>query len=141
MLLTKDRSLCDGHAGIIVSRDKGSKREHRAINQKKGYEVRQYKLDGDVVSNQKCCDFLLLNDTLKHAYFIELKGNHIEEAVPQLEAGERQCRAELQGYKLLYRIICSKVNVHNVQKNSFRRFKDKCGSRLIYRTGYMEEEL
>lgn len=141
MLLPQEKSLCKNDQKIIVSKDKGSSRRHRAINTGQQYYMRQYRLDGDIVRHQKCCDFLLLNDTLKNAYFIELKGGNIHDAVTQLEAGEQICRAELSGYELYYRIICSKVRTHNVQKNVFRKFKEKCGSRLICAENSLEEKM
>lgn len=140
MLLDKAKSKCQKKQKEIVSRDKKATRMHKAFN-KQGYNVRQYQLDGEVVKNQKCCDFLLINDSLKKAYFIELKGGNIDEAVPQLQAGERLCSPELKGYGFYYRIICSKVKTHNVEKNIFRKFKRSCGSRLKYNTNYMEETL
>lgn len=139
-MLDKAKSKCQKQQREIVSRDKGSPRMHKAINEQE-YNVRQYKLDGEVVKNQKCCDFLLLNDSLKKAYFIELKGGNIDEAVPQLQAGERLCRSELKGYGFYYRIVCSKVKTHNVAKNVFRKFERACGSRLKKSTNYMEERL
>lgn len=140
MILNKAKSKCKKNQKEIVSRDKGSSRKHKAINEQ-GYDVRQYKLDGEVVKNQKCCDFLLLNDSLKKAYFIEVKGGNIDEAVPQLQAGENLCRTELKGYGFYYRIICSKVRTHNVEKNVFRKFKRSCGNHLKCSTNYMEENL
>ena len=63
MMLTDEKSLCKRNQKIIVSRDKGNKREHRTINRDGIYKVRQYKLDGDIFHNVKCCDYLILNDT------------------------------------------------------------------------------
>lgn len=142
MLLDKNRSCCGINQKIIVSKDDGTPREHRAVNPDGKYEVYQFKLDGDLVKNESCCDFLLLNDSLKRAYLIELKGRNISDAVPQLENGERLCRAELCGYEVLYRIVASKVRTHEIQKNGFRKFADKCGGALKYRScTVFEEEL
>ena len=141
MLLTKEKSHCEENQKIIVSKDLGTTREHRAINPGQQYCVRQYKLDGELIKQQKCCDFLLINDSLKKAYFIELKGGNIDEAIPQLENGERLCTAELQGYTFFYRIVPSKVRTHAVTSNKFKKFKDKCGTKLKYQTIKMEETL
>ena len=70
MQLTTEKSLCEEKQKLIVSKDKGTSREHRAKNESGRYNVRHYKLDGDIVKQQKCCDYLLLNDTRKNAYFI-----------------------------------------------------------------------
>lgn len=141
-LLDQHASLCVKNQKIIISRDKGtSSKEHRADNSEHRYDVRKYQLDGIVVKNEKCCDFLLLNDSLRRAYLIELKGRNIDEAVPQLQAGKRIVSPELKGYDFYYRIVCSKVNKNDLMKNAFRKFQDACGSRLAYTSVHMEEKL
>ena len=47
----------------------------------------------------------------------------------------------LDGYTFLYRIVPSKVRTHKVESSKFRKFKDRCGSRLKYQTNRMEEIL
>ena len=141
MLLIPERSHCKINQKIIVSKDKGSQREHRAENPRQQYKVRHYKLDGELVQNRTCCDFLLVNDSGKKAYFIELKGGHIEDAIRQLEKGADICRPELSEYDFYYRIVSSKVRTHNVQKSAYRKFKDRHGSRIKCQTGCMEEVL
>ena len=71
----------------------------------------------------------------------ESKGRNIDDAVPQLEAAAKKCATELPGFLLYYRIVASKVRTHDVHKNSFRKFQDKCGGRLKYSTGTMIEKL
>lgn len=141
MLLTPDKSLCDTNQAIVVSRDARQSREHRAVNPKKKFHLRHYKLDGDVVQNQTSCDFLLVNDSSKNAYFIELKGENVDEAVDQLQASATRFSSELEGYMFLYRIVCSRVLTHNVQKTKFRKFKEKCGKKLQIKAGKLEERL
>lgn len=141
MLLTPDKSLCKPDQKIIVSRDPGTSRRHCAYNPQQKYKVRQYKLDGDLVSQEKCCDFLLTNDTVKRAYFIECKGGNIDEAIPQLESGYRMFQSELAGYRYDFRIVASKVRTLDLRKNAFRKFKDKWGSHLQYKVELMEETL
>lgn len=73
-------SLCELRQRIIVSRDEGQAREHRAQNVD-GCRVSHYKIDGTVIRDaSKRCDFLLMNDDLSDAYLIELKGTNIEDA-------------------------------------------------------------
>ena len=141
MFLTPEKTLCGKNQSIIVSKDKGNQVQHRAINPEKIYDVRHYKLDGDLVKQEKCCDFLLINDTRRKAYLIELKGGNIDEAVSQLEAGEKKCRNELQGYTFLYRIVCSKAKTHNIRSPKYRKFKEKCGSKLKSKEIVLEEML
>ena len=109
MLLTPDKSLCEKRQAIVVSRDKGEQREHRANNPQRQFDLRHYKLDGALIQQATCCDYLLVNDSRKKAYLIELKGGKIDQAIKQLEAGEQKCKAELKGYTFLYRIVCSKA--------------------------------
>ena len=68
MLLTAEKSECEKNQKIIVSRDKGSSCQHRAINDKGESDVRQYQLDGKLVVDETCCDYLVLNDSAKSAY-------------------------------------------------------------------------
>ena len=49
MLLDKNRSCCGINQEIIVSKDDGTPREHRAVNPDGKYEVYQFTLDGDLV--------------------------------------------------------------------------------------------
>lgn len=65
----------------------------------------------------------------------------MDEAVPQLENAVRICGPELKGYEYYYRIVQSKARTHEIKKLSFRKFQEKCGSRLRYQTERMEEEL
>lgn len=141
MLLIPEKSKCEKYQERVVSRDKGNKREHIAVNPQKKYELRKYQLDGDIVKQTKCCDFLLLNDTLAKAYFIELKGKNIDDAIEQLEAGEKLCKNDLQGYKFYYRIICSKIKTHKIQGSKFRKFKEKHMNNLILKENKYEEKL
>ena len=117
----------------------GNKREHRAINKNGTYQVRQYKLDGDIIKQMKCCDFLVINDSMKKSYYIELKGENIDEAILQLESAVQLCSGELRGYEIFYRIVCSKVLTHKVNSNKFRKFQAKVGKKLQYKSGSMEE--
>ena len=141
MLLTPEKTLCKKNQSIIVSKDKKSQVQHRATNPDRVYDVRHYKLDGDLIKQEKCCDFLLINDTKRKAYFIELKGGNIDEAVSQLEAGEKKCRDELKGYIFFYRIVCSKAKTHNIKSPKFRKFQEKCGVRLRSKEILLEEIL
>ncbi len=83
-------NLCtDDRQKTIVSRDKRSDCRHIAQNiirqNKLRSGVRQYKIDGNIIKAGNKCDYLVLNDDLKTAYLIELKGNKIHDAIKQLE--------------------------------------------------------
>ena len=141
MFLTPENSLCEKNQAIVVSKDKGNPREHRATNPQREFDLRQYKLDGELFKQIKCCDFLLVNDSRNKAYLIELKGGNIDDAVEQLEAGEQKCKDELKGYMFFYRIVCSKAKTHKIQSVKFRKFKEKCGARLMMKENIFSETL
>lgn len=141
MLLTLQNSLCEKNQAIVVSKDKGAQREHRVNNPQRKFDLRHYKLDGVLIQQTKCCDFLLVNDSRKKAYLIELKGRNIDDAVDQLEAGEEKCKAELEGYTFFYRIVCSKAKTHKIQNNKFRKFREKNGARLKMKENCLVETL
>ncbi len=131
-------SDCEKNQKIIVSKDNGERRTHKAMNPGGGFDVRHYRLDGNLVQNQTCCDFLLLNDTGKKAYFIELKGQNVKRAVEQLLAGEALCKDNLEKYEPDYRIVASKSRTHDLQPNNFRKLLAQVGpSRLLCRTTKM----
>lgn len=118
MRLDGYKSRCTEKQTIIVSKDKGASSEHRAHNRSSS-DVRHYKLDGDIIKNQTCCDFLLLNDTKRDAYFIELKGRDITKGVKQLEAGYYLFARDLVNYTIYYRLIYTKARTHSVEGNVF----------------------
>lgn len=140
MILLKKLSECGRNDKIIVSKDKGNSREHRAINEKGKFDVRHYQLDGKLVKQEKCCDFLLVNDSTLKAYFIELKGVNLDEAIPQLEAAAKKFKEELKGYNFHYRIVASKITTQKVESSKIRRFKQKYGN-LLYKSQKFEEKL
>lgn len=141
MILEKHKSLCKPDAKKIVSRDKGSTRKHIAENAEQKFLVRHYRLDGDVFQNVLCCDYLLLNDTGKTAYYIEIKGHDIGHAAEQLQAGEKLCANELVGYTALYRIVSSGMPTQRAYPLSYRKLLSKVGDRLKSGTGVVTEEL
>ena len=73
MLLAPERSLCEKNQAIVVSTDKGNSRKHRAINPQRMFDIRQYQLDGDLVKYEKCCDYLLVNDSQRNAYLFRVR--------------------------------------------------------------------
>ena len=116
-------------------------RDNRAENPQCKYDIRHYRLDGDLVQRETCCDYLLVNDSRRKAYLIELKGGNIDEAVDQLEAGERICRSELKDYTFYYRIVCSKARTHKIQSVKMRRFREKHNSYLQIKEKSLPEVL
>ena len=98
-------SQCEDRQKRIVSREK--KKEHIAINENNRL-VRQFKVDGYVITeNIKKCDYLLLNDDNHTAYFIELKGTDIADAIKQIEQTLEILKNDLINYDKKLRIVFS----------------------------------
>ncbi len=135
------KSLCETNAKTIVSKDKGTPRKHIANNPDQKFSVRQYQLDGVIFKDVTCNDFLLLNDTSKKAYYIELKGKDIGHAAEQLQAGEKLCHDDLKDYEALYRVVASGMPTHRAYPLQYRKLLDKVGNRLKSKTREMEEDL
>ena len=121
-------SMCGAHQKIIVSRENQS--IHRAHNAN-SKEVRQYQLDGQIFpkGTRSVCDYILLNDTEKKAYLIELKGRNTEDAIPQIEKSEQAVRSSLHGYAFLYRIVFSGSGTHRLAKTALVAWREKHGKR------------
>ena len=140
MELRKEDYSGDIHKKVYVSAEKG--RKHIANNPGGQYEVRHYRLDGDVVKNEVCCDFILLNDSCLDAYYIELKGSDLVRAVEQVEAGQRLFRGILNEYTSYFRIVTSKTRTQDLNSTRFRHFQRTVGKdRIIVKTNKIEETL
>lgn len=137
-LLDLAKSICEKNQKKIVSQERKSK--HHAYN-KDLNDVRQFKLDGNLVKQKTCCDYLLLNDTKKQAYFIELKGRDINKGIKQLECGVEIFRPELMNYEKFYRLVYTKARTHSVESNDFRKFKENNKKYFKYKENILEEDI
>ena len=124
-------SLCSKNAKQIVSRDKGNPQYHKANNQ----------IDGKVIKTGDRCDYLLMNETSKTAYLIELKGSDLVKAASQLEATENALRSQLVEYQLQYRIVANKCKTQEIHSSAYRKYQIRWKSRLLQKTGYIEEKI
>jgi hypothetical protein len=125
-LLQSCESKCEQNAPIIVSKEKSC--AHYAINADRN-NVRQYKIDGEVVprtDNRPACDYLVLNDDKKTAYFIELKGSDILRAIKQVEETEKMLKNELSDYSARFRIVY-KSGTHDIQNSLIVEWKRRMG--------------
>ena len=120
--LSASKSRCEERAPIIVSEEE--RKKHTANNVDKCV-VRHYKIDGDVIpgSHTAKCDFLVLNDESKQAYFIELKGSDVIHAIDQVEETVSLLKSELCGYILHGRVVCKRVPKHDNSKVTERKLK------------------
>ena len=114
---------CEGKQSSFVSSDNGCKHEGKNSSHD---EVRQFKVDGEVFpkKNPKIrCDWLLLNDTKKHAYYIELKGSDIPHAIEQIESTIKEISPSISEYKQIYRRIIYKTGTHKTREHSVTQWK------------------
>lgn len=137
-ILSGHQSLCDKRQKRIVSKEKRS--SHTAVNEKRQL-VRQYLIDGDVIEDKHVikCDYLVLNDEKKAAYFIELKGSKVVHAIEQIEETAKRLRPCLQGYQFYYRIVYSGSCTHNVNRAGYLEWERKHGRARGIAVAYMKQ--
>lgn len=140
MPLTGFGSLCDEHAAQIVSKDKKNPQYHRGINTERAY-VTHYQIDGVVIQTGSRCDYLLINESAKRAYLIELKGSDLVKAAEQLAATENALQREFSGYSVFYRIVANKCKTQEINSSSFRKYQIRWKGKLMQKTGYIEENI
>ena len=133
-------SLCKKNASEIVSRDKGSPRCHRGMNANASY-VTHYKIDGVVIKNGNKCDFLLINETAKIAYLIEVKGSDLSWAAKQLFETEKRLSSQLSAYSLRYRIVASKCKTQEIHTTEFNKYRLLWKKNLKYSTNQIIEPI
>lgn len=111
---------------------------------KNGSYVRHYHVDGEVVPKSyegERCDYLLLNDDRKRAYYIELKGSDIRKAMQQIDASVAMLQPDHPGYTV-YRRIVYYSGSHEVQSSEVLRWKAKHGPKLVkIKSRKMEEDI
>ena len=121
----------------FVSSENGCKHIGRNVS---GHEIRQFKIDGEVIAKNADtvrCDYLLLNDEAKRAYYIELKGSDLEKAIQQIEATVRMLQDSLTGYATYRRIIYFSGTT-DIKGSAVQRWKAKHPTAIIRRRLYSE---
>ena len=121
---------------------KENHREHIAVNTDKDF-VYHIKIDGDVIpktcTDTKRIDFLLLNETKKVAYFIELKGCHVDEAFAQLEISHEHLQLLLTEYAIKWRLV-HRSRTLNLKTNEINKYLQKHPWLIMHSTP-MEETI
>lgn len=133
-------SLCTKNASQIVSRDKKNPQYHKGNNVAKD-EVTHYQIDGVVIKSGNKCDYLLINETKKQAYLIELKGSDLVKAAEQLAATEKALKKELVDYELQYRIVANKCKTQEIHSSAYRKYQIRWKGKLLQKTGFIEENI
>ena len=121
----------------FVSSENGCKHIGRNVS---GHEIRQFKIDGEVIAKNADtvrCDYLLLNDEAKRAYYIELKGSDLEKAIQQIEATVLMLQDSLTGYAAYRRIIYFSGTM-DIKGSAVQRWKAKHPTAILRRRLYSE---
>ncbi len=112
-------------------------------NNEKHHSIRHFRIDGDVFppnSREERCDYLLLNDTDKRAYYIELKGSDIKKAMRQIDNSIRLLHDSIHSYSLHPRIIYYS-STHEIHSNEVTKWKIKHLGKAIIRSRRYEESI
>lgn len=120
---------------------KENKSEHIAINKDNDF-VRQIKIDGDILppkTSERRADYLVLNETKKTAYLIELKGSHIKSAFVQLENTDKNLSEALKEHKIYWRVVCGSRTA-NLEDNEVKKYK-KTHSQLLIQRRVLRENI
>ncbi|WP_025948758.1 hypothetical protein [Geobacillus thermocatenulatus] len=117
---------CD-HRRLAVVEENG--RGVRFVNKQQKH-VALYRVDDCLLMEGKRCDFLFLVLEESRAFFVELKGSDLEEAVRQIMRTVEQLGKKLSGYRLEGRIIMTRVRTPAV-KSTYRIKLEK----MLRRTG------
>lgn len=128
----KDPRFCSEEKGCV----------HLGINSDKNW-CRHFRVDGGVYPRgqaEKRCDFLLLNDDKKDAYFIELKGSDLNQAISQVENTVEDIRRSISEYRILRRIIY-KSGTHDIRSSSVTKWKSKYKGSAVVKQKRMEEKI
>jgi hypothetical protein len=133
-------SYCTEYQKEIHSKENNS--EHIAVN-KDGDFVRQIKIDGDVLpanyNEERRADYLVLDETKKTAYIIELKGSHIMSAFAQLENTDKKLSDALKEQEVYWRVVCSSRTA-NLKNNDVKKYQ-KNHPQLIIKRNILREDI
>lgn len=136
-------SQCESRQPIIVCTGNTNRSEYRALNNKRAL-VKQYQIDGDVIKGNECkkCDWLILNEDKMSAYFIELKGGHIEKGIDQIDCSVKNYKTQVQNYQIFARII-GKSTTHSIYTKKMRTwiehpYTTRGNNRLISKHSFEE---
>lgn len=133
-------TYCTEHQKEIHSKENNS--EHIAVNVDED-SVRQIKIDGDVLpsdyNQERRADYLVLDETKKTAYLIELKGSHIMSAFRQLENTDKKLSNALKGHDVYWRVVCSSRTA-NLKNNEVKKYQ-KNHPQLVIRRNILREDI
>ena len=133
-------SRCKKDARRLVSEENHCKHIANNIDSDCVYHIH---IDGEVIpkscTTTRRVDYLLINETKKDAYLIELKTQHIMDAFKQIEVSNDNLQGLLSGYDMKWRVVHKSrtFGMHTHEVTKFRRQHDN----LIIRKTPMEESI
>ena len=133
------RPFRGGNYPTFSSTEKGC--THIGRNVDRSY-IRQFRVDKDIygaTDRAPRCDYILLNDNKRTAYFIELKGSDIERAIEQIDYSVSEINSSL-GYTAFRRIVYH-TGSHKVNSQKVGRWKAKHKGFVIIRSKRIEEDI
>lgn len=95
------------------------------VQNESGKEIAVYHVDGCLIQQGRCCDYLLLIIDDECAHFIELKGSHIEKAIEQINASIDNLFPKLSTYKINAWIISSKARAPALRSTHMIKLKQR----------------
>jgi len=107
------------------------------------HSVRHFKIDGEVFPKGTAfqrCDYLLLNDTAKTSYYIELKGSDIPKAAQQIDSTVDSLSGSLPGYRIFRRIVY-KSGTHKIDESSIVKWKLRYKGSVCIKHGQIKEKI
>jgi hypothetical protein len=139
-------SCCELDAVRVVAQENRAK--YLGINGQR-QTVRLFHVDGDIIPQQDKdtvrCDYLLLNDDLKEAYFIELKAAKVKHALEQVNHTVEMARGALPGYEVYKRIVFNGaigVAKADMLRQRIREGRSKAGrEHFLYKRALMQENI
>lgn len=132
--------LRKGTHPIFKSEENGCVHIGRNVN---GHTIRHFQVDKGIFSQndpQERCDYLLLNDTDKRAYYIELKGSDLEKAIRQIDNTIKLLHPGISTYTVFPRIVYF-TGTHDVRGSKVTKWKAKYRQRVIIRSRKIEEDI
>lgn len=134
-------SICNNNRVFSVSENKCS---FKLINNNSKL-VCKIKVDNCYIMEGKQCDYLFLDCDDRKAYFIELKGCMLIDAVKQITNSIKSLISEIPNFTIFGRIVPTKVSVPNLENNPhiLRLIKTlkKSGGNLINKVCQLEEQI
>ena len=99
------RKYQNGIIKILIAQDKGQ--HHFKIDNESGHFLVKLRLIEE--QNNRKCDYLILDCTDKKAFFVELKGQNLSDAVIQIKSTLKLLSPRLTKFRFLCRIVQTRV--------------------------------